>query len=56
MRCSNTKKKYYRRMIMFFSLTKNRKSIRKYKKQEIEKERGMKNCIYQQLREVLIVL
>jgi len=41
---------------MFFCLIENRRSIRKYKKQEIEKERGMKNCIYQQLREVLKVL
>jgi len=47
MSCSNTKKKYYRRVIMLFSLIKNRRSTRKYKKQEIEKERGTKNCIYQ---------
>lgn len=36
---SNAKKKYYRRAIMFFSLIKNRRSIRKYKKQEIEKDK-----------------
>jgi len=39
MSCINTKKKYYRRVIMFFSLIKNRRSIRKYKKQEIEKDK-----------------
>jgi nitroreductase len=39
MSCSNTKKKYYRRAIMFFYLLKNRRSIRKYKEQEIEKDK-----------------
>ena len=39
MSCSNTKKKYYRRVIMLFSLIKNRRSTRKYKEQEIEKDK-----------------